>query len=159
MDTTYIKQGSQPTFAPQDDLGRFRRQHHRWMLAIAVAVVVLSFLLEAQRGERVALRGLSNHPLPHLCTARRFWEAGCPGCGLTRSFIALAAGDLERSLAMHRLGWLLALAVVFQVPYRIVALSRRGEAAIGSRVGRWFGVFVVLALIVDWVLGPVLHVV
>lgn len=159
MDSIVLNERSEAAFATPDDRGDFRQRHHWWMLGLAGAIVILSFLLEIQRGDRVALRGLSDYPFPHVCTARQFWEAGCPGCGLTRSFIALAAGDFERSLAMHRLGWLVALAVAFQIPYRIAALSRGRPPFLIPRIGRWFGVLLVLALIADWLLGPVLGII
>lgn len=50
------------------------------------------------------------------------FQRDCPGCGLTRSFIYLAHGDWRGSVAVHRFGWLLALGVVLQIPYRMLVL-------------------------------------
>jgi hypothetical protein len=47
----------------------------------------------------------------------------CPGCGLTRSIIELAHGNLESSLASHRLGLLLAGAIAY-----LTAAGRRDSA-------------------------------
>jgi hypothetical protein len=50
-----------------------------------------------------------------LCWFRRLSGLPCPGCGLTRSLLALTQGDLRRSVAFHPfgplvLGWALAAA-------------------------------------------------
>jgi hypothetical protein len=44
---------------------------------------------------------------PVLCPFRRITGMPCPGCGMTRSFVALAHGDLGAALASNRLGPLL----------------------------------------------------
>lgn len=49
---------------------------------------------------------------PPLCPFRALTGLPCPGCGLTRSLVALAHGDLAASLFFHPLGLLLALALV-----------------------------------------------
>ncbi|MGH7191968.1 MAG: DUF2752 domain-containing protein, partial [Candidatus Saccharimonadales bacterium] len=100
------------------------RGRHGLFLAMAVFVVALALLLEV-RGERVAFVGLPNYPLPHLCMSRSLFGLSCPGCGLTRSFIRLAHGDWQAAWRVHRLGWLVAAIVLFQLPYRAWMLSGR----------------------------------
>lgn len=92
------------------------------MLLFFCGVIVLSFLLEVVSGDRVAFRGLPQYPLPETCMSKMWFGCECPGCGLTRSFIRLARGDWHGSLQMHRFGWLLALAVLTQIPYRLLAI-------------------------------------
>lgn len=53
--------------------------------------------------------------LPVACAFRRTTGYPCPGCGLTRSWVALGRGDLASSLAYHRLGWLVMLWTALQV--------------------------------------------
>src|SRR4051812_47396490 len=69
------------------------RQHHRTMLWISLAVIAASFLLRRTGSESVRL-AWSHIELPPLCVSRMFFGVECPGCGLTRSFVALAHGDL-----------------------------------------------------------------
>ena len=38
-----------------------------------------------------------------LCAVRRFLRFDCPGCGLKRSFIALAHGRIRESIDLHTL--------------------------------------------------------
>jgi hypothetical protein len=41
---------------------------------------------------------------PVLCPFRRLTGLPCPGCGMTRSFVALAHGDVGASFSFHPLG-------------------------------------------------------
>ena len=44
---------------------------------------------------------------PTLCVVHRATGVPCPGCGLTRSFVATAHGDLGGALGFHAFGPLL----------------------------------------------------
>ena len=58
------------------------------------AVVVASFLL----APGVVERG------PVVCAFRALTGLPCPGCGLTRSFVATAHGELQEAFAFHLFG-------------------------------------------------------
>lgn len=73
-------------------------------------------------GGRVAFWFAPGHPLPHVCLSQRWLGLNCPGCGLTRSLIALLQGDWSRAWQMHRLGWLVLAILTTEVPLRIAAL-------------------------------------
>ncbi|MCC9607026.1 DUF2752 domain-containing protein [Blastopirellula sp. JC732] len=96
---------------------------HWVMLAMSSAVLIASFALNFQAGETVYLP-FSEFAVPPSCGMKLFWGVDCPGCGLTRSFILLAHGDLAGSLAYNPSGILLFAVVLFQVPYRIGQLWR-----------------------------------
>jgi hypothetical protein len=129
---------------------RSRRRRHREMLLIALAATFLPFVLDVLPNQRVAFRGLRQFPLPETCMARSVFGVSCPGCGLTRSFIYLARGDWQHALALHRLGWLLAAAVLLQFPYRLYAL-RRGNLSVGQyAAARWFGYTLLALLVGNW---------
>lgn len=98
---------------------------HGWILLVACGIVVLSAMLEVLPDQRVAVKGLRRYPLPNACQARATLGVKCPGCGLTRSFIHLAHGDWRSSVHTHRLGWLMASLVLFQIPYRALAMQGR----------------------------------
>ncbi len=102
---------------------------HAIVLAVASLVVLLSFLLQVRPDGRVHFRFAPENPLPHLCASRMLFDAECAGCGLTRSFIHLAEGEWLKSWNIHRAGWLIALLVAVQVPYRTLQLIRirRGQ--------------------------------
>ena len=139
-----------------------RERRHREVLGVALVVVVLSCLLEVGSDQRVALGFLPDYPLPETCMSRRLFKIECPGCGLTRSFVHLAHGEWAASWNVHHVGWLLALVVVFQIPYRIFALATRHapsqsascarqSAPLGTSVPKFVGTLLVVLLIVNWI--------
>ncbi len=113
-----------------DTTRRFRR--HRDILAIACAAGLLAFALQELPDGRVSFRGLIQIPLPQTCFSRSWLGLKCPGCGLTRSIIHLVEGDWEASWRSHRLGIVMALVIVCQIPYRLLALRRLDRPLIGA---------------------------
>ena len=128
-------------------------KHHWTMLLGACAIVVLVFLLEVHADQRVAFRGLASYPLPETCMSHSLFGVDCPGCGLTRSLIHLAHGRWEESIRIHRIGWIMALAVILQIPYRTARILRPDNLPLGSRIPKWFGQALILLLITNWVLN------
>lgn len=94
------------------------------ILCAAVLVVVMAFALETRPDGRVFFRFAPGHVLPHTCASKIVFDANCAGCGLTRSFIHLAAFRLADSWHAHRAGWVMAMLVVGQIPYRLLRLKR-----------------------------------
>lgn len=131
-----------------------RRKQDVTMLSIAVAVILLSFLLRVRADQRVELLGLSGFTAPELCGSRILFGIECPGCGLTRGFIRLAAADWSRAVALNRVAPLLALAVLIQIPYRL-ALMLSWPPARRFAESPWpkaFGWLLIVALIGNWLL-------
>lgn len=99
-----------------------RVQH--WFVLIASSLVILaSFILHVQETQHVALPG-SERPLPGTCFLRRTTGLPCPGCGLTRSFVSIAHGDLLAAWQFNPAGPLVFLIVAAQIPYRAIQLWR-----------------------------------
>ncbi|MGD9637130.1 MAG: DUF2752 domain-containing protein, partial [Pirellulales bacterium] len=129
------------------------RDRHWTMLWLSAAIVLLAFLLRTDSGGRVGPTWLPSIKLPEMCGSRALFGIECPGCGLTRSFIALAHGDLAGSLAYHRVGWLLALAVLLQFPYRVWMLREMRTGIVERTWPTWFGRVLIAALVGNWLLG------
>ncbi|MBI3465237.1 MAG: DUF2752 domain-containing protein [Planctomycetes bacterium] len=72
---------------------------------------------------------------------------------MTRSFVYLAHGDWSASWRVHRLGWLMFLATLIQVPYRLQALLSRGGSIIPAACSRAFGSVLIALLIMNWLAG------
>ena len=127
-------------------------QRHRQMLGIACGVLVLSLVLQMRSDDHAALAIFPDWPIPSSCPSQTIFGVDCPGCGLTRSFIHLAHGDWHRAFSKHRVGWLLALAVVLQIPYRLTGLLSRNRQPLGQRFPKLFGMALIVALVGNWVL-------
>ncbi len=128
-----------------------RRERHWTMLLLSIFILGAAFALSlrgAKGEEAVAWQGVQ---LPILCASRAWFGLECPGCGLTRSFVALAAGDLSQSLRYHRVGWLVWLAVVLQLPYRVYSLWELQTSIVQRRWTTWFGNFLIATLLSNWV--------
>jgi hypothetical protein len=132
-------------------LERHMRERHWTMLFVALFIVIASCFFRTHENNAVRLPW-SGIALPPVCGSRLIFGIDCPGCGLTRSFVALGAGDLSASLRYHRVGWLMALAVVAQIPYRIYGLLEMRSRTIKRMWPVWFGYFLVAALILNWLL-------
>ncbi len=130
------------------------RSRHRLVLIGVALVLAASFVLTVVDGDRVAVRGFEAYPLPHTCASRMMMiQRGCPGCGLTRSFVHLAAGHWQDSLNVHRLGWLLALAFLLQIPYRAAGLLGTNPLPLGKRTPAVFGYSLLALLFANWVVS------
>ena len=104
---------------PPVDHTASHRKHHLRVLILCAAVVVLALSLQTRADQRVEFAWLSGFPLPETCVSRKLFDVECAGCGLTRSFIALADGDFGRAFRFNRTGWLLACGLLIQFPYRL----------------------------------------
>jgi hypothetical protein len=156
MSNSYVDQSAVPTVTSGNDCARRilqLRDRHWTMLWISLAVAIGAFSLQTDARDRVGPTWLSGVWLPELCGSRALFGVECPGCGLTRSFIALAHGDLAGSFAYHRVGWLLAMAVLLQFPYRILSLRELRTGIVERTWPTWFGWALIIALIGNWLVG------
>jgi len=115
-------------------------------------VLVLAAVLSVSGGTQVLLP-IVDLPLPELCTLRRFTGINCPGCGLTRSFIALAHGDVRSAWIFNPAGVFWFAAIAFQVPYRSYQLwrIRRGLDELSFPRGAPFALLVLaVATLSQW---------
>ena len=131
-----------------------------WLSALGgIGLELLLFVFIAQQMARWEVSGddpdqpaLVNVALhSHLPPTRRF-GVRCPGCGLTRSLVHFADGDLRSSYELHRLGWLFGVLVLLQFPYRAIALLGRNWHPIGKRAPQIIGAVLIALLIGSWLL-------
>lgn len=129
------------------------QRHRHWeMLVVSLVVMALSLALRLNDGGSVEAPIGDGWQMPPLCMSRAWFGIECPGCGLTRSFVSLAQGQVTESLRFHRLGWLMAFAVVIQVPYRLYELNRPAWPTPEHWKSR-FGSMLLFALLASWVLN------
>lgn len=98
------------------------RSEHLWILGLALCAILGSFILQPSPDGGLALpipfsgAALS---LPDTCMSRRLLGMPCPGCGLTRSFVAMSRAEFSSAFALNPLGPALYLLCWLQIPYRI----------------------------------------
>ena len=119
------------------------------ILILSVLVLLAAFLLDVEE-TRVRLAVWPNWLLPESCLSRSLAGLDCPGCGLTRSFVYLAQGDVTGSLASNRVGWLLALATVSQIPIRLWSLWKT-RPLVSHRLQTALAATLIALLIANWV--------
>ncbi len=127
------------------------RYHFGW-LALALAVLVVAATCSVPR-DSVTIPGIAVS-LPGICLSQRLFGVSCPGCGLTRSFVALAHGEIARAWTFNPAGLLWFAALAWQVPYRAVQLYLlRGGRELKVRRGVSEGVILVLmaACLTQWI--------
>jgi len=130
---------------------RTMRDYHLVILIFAMSVVTAAFALQLD-GVAGVRSSWPSFRLPPLCASHAILGVDCPGCGLTRSFIALASGHFEQSFRFHRVGWLVALAVLLQIPYRIYALLELRHSIIYRQWPIWCVYILLAVLLLNWLL-------
>jgi len=120
------------------------------MLLITSGMLLLALVLA---GIQACLPSASISRLPVLCAFRRTTGIPCPGCGLTRSWVALAGGHFRESLAFHRMGWLVMLYVALQALRHGLWLWLPGKRSFVDSWGRrldWGLLVLALLLFLNW---------
>ena len=133
---------------------------HHWLLLIgAIVIVALSAALNVRPEGRVGVPGV-DQPLPGVCSFRRMTGQPCPGCGLTRSFISIAHGDLGAAWRFNPSGILLFVLLAGQIPYRAVQIwrIRTGRAELRwTRLAFYLTWILVVAMVGQWVVRLVMN--
>jgi len=125
---------------------------HWTYLLICLFLTALPVLLTCPDPAHLALFGI---PIPETCLSRKLFHSPCPGCGMTRSFVALTHGRFAESVAFHRLGIALYLFFVWQIIYRLYCIRTRC-AHRHHRLLRFqsmLGLGMVVALLLNWAVG------
>jgi len=92
------------------------------ILALCTAAILISRFMLVHAEEGVSFTSDRTLALPSLCAFRALSGLNCPGCGLTRSFIALSHGDWRGAWQFNPVGLLVYALVLLQFPYRAIRL-------------------------------------
>jgi hypothetical protein len=101
-------------------------------LLAASQLVLAGWLVPA--GDRVLLA--DGRPLGGACVSHALFGIDCPMCGMTRSFVALAHGDVAAAFAFHPAGPLLFVAMLACVVAIAIVAVRRAVPLVQRR-GFW----------------------
>jgi len=94
-------------------------------------------------GDQVMLPGGSS--IGGLCWFRAVFRIDCPFCGMTRSFVALAHGDVAAAFQFHPAGPLLFAAMVVFLGAVVAVFVRRSQPLVERR--RFMRAFEAIALV------------
>lgn len=93
--------------------------------------------------------------MPDICMFRAYTGLPCPGCGLTRSLIAVTQGRIGLSFSYHRLGFITLLYVLLQFVLNLGYILIPKKRAVLSRCLKIIhrGIIVLAALFaLNWIL-------
>ena len=96
--------------------------------AVVVGICIGIVGLAAVMSPSPEVLTLFGHEVPVVCGFRRLTGVGCPGCGLTRSFVFLAHLQPIEAFRINGFGPPLFVLVAAQIPWRIyrIAAGRAG---------------------------------
>ena len=97
---------------------------------------------------------LGTFNLPSTYSFRNLTGIPCPGCGLTRSMVAAAHGDINAGFHYNRLGPLVLAYVLLQLMYRVVWLAIPSSPRLIARFGGYLnrGIVILCALfLINWI--------
>ncbi|WP_134765804.1 DUF2752 domain-containing protein [Nocardioides sp. 1609] len=115
-----------------------------WVAAGGLVALGASFVLSPS--------GVDDGPV--ICPFRRVTGLPCPGCGLTRSWVDLAHGDLAGAWSMNPFGIVLVAALVVLV-VGVVRARMRGQAP--PRLDTWLRRPTVLVVLAVWLVFGVVR--
>jgi hypothetical protein len=104
------------------------------LLSLCVTVLILASVLDInpQATEQVTL---GSWTLPEFCQSKRLFRIDCPGCGMTRSFIYMAHGEVPAAFKLHPTGAILFIAMILAIPFLVINavwISRGNRSLIGD---------------------------
>jgi len=153
VDDATTAPGPSETAAYRDVERKRAIRYHRRILLMSVAMLALSFSLETT-SDRRAKAPLFGRSLPTICFVKQSTGFDCPGCGMTRCFIAMAHGRLEEAFHYHPVGMAMVGLLVAQLPYRGLQLWRlaRGRKQLEHRALVVLPWVLMIGMLIQWVL-------
>ena len=121
-------------------------------LGICVIVLCLAAFLEVASQDTGQVM-LGQWTLPELCQSKRVFQVNCPGCGLTRSFIYMAHGDVPAAFRIHAVGAMMFVGVIVAIPFFIlntIWLACGRASLIGERGVSWLVLGSTLVMMTHW---------
>ena len=90
-------------------------------------------------------------PIPP-CIFHQVTGQPCPMCGATRSFVAMAHGDIARSVYLYPLAPVLFLAMLIGIGYGgwVMVTGKRVRLEMSVRTSQRIGLIILLAFALNW---------
>lgn len=122
-----------------------------WMVGSFLCVTLAAFM-QVGDNRRVYLPGVAE-PVPELCAAYTRFGIDCPGCGLTRTFIYMAHGQLLNAWQTNPVAILVFLFACMQIPMGVAQVIFRIRNSITEAWGSWNDwctAGLLIALVLQW---------
>jgi len=97
--------------------------YHGLLALVSIGVIVMAATMRSEGPSDVFLPGMKV-ALPELCLTKSILKIPCPGCGMTRSFIAIAHGQWRRAWDFNPVSFLMFAFIAGQVPWRLWQIRR-----------------------------------
>jgi hypothetical protein len=88
--------------------------------------------------------------LPHFCLFNQITKIECPFCGITRGLCELSKGNFSKAFYFNFSSLVVSLGFIFQLPLRIVSLSKKGLKDNVNRISKFLGYFIIFYLLFVW---------
>jgi len=126
---------------------------HLTFFAMAAVVIVSSFILSFNEESKVYLPGF-DQPFPSMCSSKMVLGTDCPGCGMTRSFIAISHGRWSDAWNLNRASFLIYAFVFAQLPWRLLQVFKLKMAGKSWQPIGMYGmpIFLLVVLALNWCL-------
>ena len=122
-----------------------------WMLG-GLLCVSLAALMQVGDNRRVYLPGVAQ-PVPELCMLYSRYGIDCPGCGLTRTFIHMAHGQLVSAWHTNPVAIFVFLFACCQIPMgaaQVIFRSRHRIVEAWGSWNDWCTAGLLIALVLQW---------
>jgi Protein of unknown function (DUF2752) len=117
-----------------------------------ILCVSLAATMHVGDNRRVYLPGVSE-PVPELCALYSRFGVDCPGCGLTRTFIHMAHGQLASAWRTNPVAIFVFLFACLQIPMGMAQVILRIRNSFTEAWGSWNDwctAGLLIALLVQW---------
>ena len=112
--------------------------------------VLLSSVLALLAVPFVARLTMLLEVVPHFCLLDELFGVRCPGCGITRSIVALSQGHLEASFNFNPAGIALVIGTLVQAGFQLAVLALHMSPALCYRGTRGISLSVLIAIVGSW---------
>jgi hypothetical protein len=135
---------------PTNSSSTYQGMHHIIILVVCIVILALALLLQVNE----AGLSLLGFKWPLQCFLHETFGIKCSLCGLTRSLIWMAHGNLQESIRLHHIGPAVFAFICLQIPYRIGAVTFFSEQLTKrwARVNLYIAVLICAAILINWLI-------
>ena len=100
-------------------------KEHIFILVFCAFILLLSLLFSINEEDKVCFMRFKSYPMPEMCFIKAVFGINCPFCGMTRSFVAMSHLNFAKAWEFNKIGTLIYILVLLQIPYRSAVILRR----------------------------------